>query len=693
MRPIDKNIEKLEKGRYAVAPYNFVSFPSESVSRYDSIDSLPGHDSFSKDGLLKGTIEYTFTAETPVFVSNGSKEKAGFFKDTNGDYAIPGNTVRGLVRENVQILGFSDVVGKMDENGKYSSSEIADSRFLYRDFAGSKGSVKDRYTSTLGINPIRGAQNIDVGHMYKKNGSYFIKEAAEALPGKGYVLLDEIKLRKIAKSVSGINYMYGPELVNHEAELKKLNADKKKREVGFLLKKTINRKYAPYCIEISYDFETKKDKGKTSHNVVKIGNPGECSKRGYLMASNHIDGKRKHYLIGATADGCEEKVPESLIEGYKSDLILTKKMKKSGEINSGFEYYDLPKSGETKPVFYIKQGDHIHFGFTQFLRIFYDKTVLDGVSRTYKGNPGIGYSDAMFGFINKRDESYKSRVGFEDAKALNPMENECSISVILGEPRATSYKLYVSQKMDRQDHNFYDGDFEIRGFKQYWLKSYVEKASNIKNENVATELFPLKEGTQFKGKIRFENLHEDELGLLLMSLKLKENSYQNIGMGKPYGLGRIRVDIDSLELEDIEAKYSTFSFDYEKDASEDIDRYIHGYKKYVSINHLGNRNFEELENIREFHKIKTKVIDKDHFNNYRYMSIDEKEFRDTGALPRIMEYESYMMKSIKSSQPGGHKNHAKSKGHKGGGQKRNFSTGSENEPFNNPFAKLKGKFD
>ena len=42
----------------------------------------------------------------------------------------------------------------------------------------------------------------------------------------------------------------------------------------------------------------------------------------------------------------------------------------------------------------------------------------------------------------------------------------------------------------------------------------------------------MKKGTTFSGTIRFKNLKEDELGLLLWSLLLNDGCYQSIGMGK-----------------------------------------------------------------------------------------------------------------------------------------------------------------
>ena len=60
---------------------------------------------------------------------------------------------------------------------------------------------------------------------------------------------------------------------------------------------------------------------------------------------------------------------------------------------------------------------------------------------------------------------------------------------------------------------------------------------------MASHLYPLDAGVRFNGKIRFYNVTEEELGMLLWGLLLEENSQQNIGKGKPYGYGRISVEL------------------------------------------------------------------------------------------------------------------------------------------------------
>jgi CRISPR-associated protein (TIGR03986 family) len=51
----------------------------------------------------------------------------------------------------------------------------------------------------------------------------------------------------------------------------------------------------------------------------------------------------------------------------------------------------------------------------------------------------------------------------------------------------------------------------------------------------------VQKGAVFSGRIRFENLHPVDLGALLAALKLPDECAHKIGMGKPYGMGSIRI--------------------------------------------------------------------------------------------------------------------------------------------------------
>lgn len=381
------------------------------------------------------------------------------------------------------------------------------------------------------------------------------------------------------------------------------------------------------------------------------------------------------------------------IENYIDDMIRTKKAEnKNGDIlvKNEFEFYELPKDGETKPVFFIDQFNEFYFGFTPYLRIMYTKSILDGLPKNYHSE-GISYTDSMFGFINKLDskendskQSYKSRLSFEDAKVVGDavIDSESSIDILLAEPKPTSFNLYLEQDLsaNKFNLNIYENDFTIRGIKQYWLKDYIEDYE-VEKGNMTSKVFPLKEGTQFKSKIHFKNLDEDELGLLLWSLKIDKDSNENIGLGKSLGYGRIEIKDINLKIEDIEAKYNSFTFDYA--IAEDIDKYIGIYKKDFSNKYLKGNNIEQEKTIKELKEIKTRIVKKEDSKFYRYMNMQDKEFKEKKVLPEILNYENAVNSIIENKPKSNKINKSNNKTNINNKNKKPQNKSRDNKSFGN----------
>lgn len=644
---------------YSVAPYNFVSLPEKPVVRYNSVDELPTHNSYKgRDNkeLLSGYIEYTLKAEMPIIVSAGiNKEdrKAEFFENSMGEKAIPGNTIRGMLRTNIQILSFSSVLGSKDKDGYFKNSEIKDTRFLFRDVAGNN-SLSNKYADITGIDPLkRIAKNIQAGYITKEGGKYYITPAVN-INNKPYIRVDEIHLRKIVdKDVTGIDYLYKEELLNHEEEIKKLKKlmsegdTKSKKRLEDILencKEKGEKEYTPYSTKISFDFDNEK------HIVNKIGAKGKANYQGAILSGGYILGKMSHYIVGEEDTDLERiQIPDDVIEDYNKDLIMTKKAKKSenGEVIVGLKYkfYELHNCIEKKPIFYINYAGRFHFGFTPYMRLFYSKSVLNGISKEYKAVDGIGYSEAIFGFTGRKgildkEDSYKSRVSFEDAVALgNPkMSLKCGSELVLAEPKPTSYNHYLKQEQgaSKKELKSYEDEFKLRGIKQYWMKDRIIEIRDCKkcqNKKMLTKVYPLETGTEFKGKIYFNNLCEDELGLLLWSLKLEDNCFQSIGLAKPYGYGRVKVKDMKLHTENLQKKYEEFCFDYLE--NNDIDKFVNVYKKKFSEEYLSGKSIDEHKTIKELIYIKSKVLNE---NQCRYMDLEE--FKDKKPLPEISTFDS-----------------------------------------------------
>ena len=135
--------EQPQELRKAHAPYNFVPLPENKIlTALEKGKTLPGHDKMDPQRIT-GEIQITLTACTPVFVSDGSDKKKSdgsdkkkkdlhFFRTAGGKYAIPGSTVRGMARENMQILSLSPL---------HLKDDFMDFQIYFRQFAGRKDNV------------------------------------------------------------------------------------------------------------------------------------------------------------------------------------------------------------------------------------------------------------------------------------------------------------------------------------------------------------------------------------------------------------------------------------------------------------------------------------------------------------------------------------------------------------------------
>lgn len=561
---------------YSYAPYNFIPLSKRVIERYKSIDELPAHNEIL-EGTLSGEITYTIENNTDLIISDG---KGKFFKDVDGNYAIPGSTIRGKLRSNASILGFSTV-----------AEDIQDEKFLYRRFASSSSNLNKEYKDRLGMETERISgkrfsilKNVQAGYIKKVNDEEYVIVKNKVIKGKTYFRILEKDLSNKYKGMKGINFMH----------------DSYK-----------TKKYAPYMKEISFAINEE-------NNFVKdIAAYGVLKNNGFILGSGKMDNKKSHYIINEIDDGDIIKISSEDIRAYKKYYIKDKK-------EEGF--YSLPqKKSEFKPVFYSQYNGRTYFGFTPYLRLFYDKTIHDGITKSHKDNL-LDYNKSMFGFTDSKN-SYKSRISVEDAVIVKKSSVK-EHTMVLSEPKATCVHLYLVQDGTKDQLHSYNGEFEIRGIKYYWLKNEVKPEVASGNVNSIEEA--IGKGASFKGKITFENLHEDELGLLLWSLYIHKDAKQNIGKGKPYGYGNISIKDIEAKVYNTEDKYSDIFTD--TTSRVNIDKYISIYKEYAKSKFNELNDIEEDLAIKTFIEVNKNSIRKEKVN---YMSLNK--FKSYAPLSEPLE--------------------------------------------------------
>ena len=145
---------------------------------------------------------------------------------------------------------------------------------------------------------------------------------------------------------------------------------------------------------------------------------------------------------------------------------------------------------------------------------------------------------------------------------------------------------------------------------------------------------PLPKGTRFRGKVRFFNLTPDELGLLLWSIKLKENSRMNVGKAKAFGYGNISVKILSVKQLDKEQAYNSAALCLNPWKEISANQFIQIYKDTVNKTLSGKNTIDTLSHIEDFFAMKDAELipEKD---KTQFMTLKEYQGRKDKVLPSI----------------------------------------------------------
>lgn len=583
----NKNAGKTSHQGVGTAPYNFVPLPERIVMRYNSIDELPTHDASRKEDrdLLSGEITFKIVAQNPILVADGMQDDGPrkFVKNVNGMYEIPGSSLRGLMRNVVSVLSLSDWTEQMD-----------DERFFYRSVGESSSTIGKHYKQVLNVstnivNNKRESvpQNVKAGYIAKmKDGNYCIYHAKT----------DGGRLGKTYYKVNNGNITIR----------KNSFANNVKR--GFFVEE------ATFSIN---------ENGK----VVKLFHDN-ASFRGHLLYSGYIrtgkTNKVSAYLINEID---KEKKPIHIrmedIKAYKADLKyrLSKFQKNNRErMKDFFELPEKPGLEHAKPCFYIEYDNVTYFGFTAFLRLLYPNSTKNLLpDQIINKGSGVDYASALFGFTvnshSKLKSNYASRLHFHSATIKGNVQPLKPVHVILGSPRASANRFYINQdnKMDTNNYNTYlNKDATIRGMKQYWIKDVENVPVDEKRQSSMTQLEVLPKQTTFEAKITFDQLHEDELGLLLWALKGPK--YHQLGMGKPYGYGVVSFEAVTCSITNNKKMYEDITNIFDFGQKEiDSNEYIEKYKAYV-IDHLRKSGvpldesfkIEDFDSIRIFFAMKEK---------------------------------------------------------------------------------------
>lgn len=573
----------------ARAPYNFVPLNEIVVPTKTEFVKIKGtetevactHNAFHPD-RFSGHIELDIETKTPVYIRDflsqqdletASASKSKFtFCQINGKAMLPGSSLRGLIRQMVEMVSF----------GKFT--QFDDRRLYYRAMADSCEDLKKIYMDTMvSEEPERNGRpgltqyHMSAGLLIKDGFNYYIQ------PSKNFNKIPEFEARKLIpvgeryeefrfyKLDDKKQYL----IVSGKAPMRKKNAKKKQWLIDFPDNKIPG-------IDISEeDIENyKEDKNKTTANKVPD-------------------------LI-KLADKNKEGVP----------CFYTRWKDQLGEFHITFGHTAMFRLAYEKTI-----AEHIP-------NILTSNNPTTDFAEAIFGRSENDKQKALVGRVQFEDAYFSGDQAIE-------FEKEASAK-ILSSPKPTTFQHYLVQETaEPKKRSHYNNGTTLRGYKQYWhqkggdwqeppySKSLQDDKGKSLDKQQHTKIKPVKANQKFSGKIHFENLTSEELGALLFALDLPAGHYHKIGMGKPLGLGSIYIK-PTLFLSSRKNRYSDLFAEWGGlKESEQLNEFKNSFAAHV-LKYLGK--FGQASDLwcqDRLHELSTMLKFEHGINALSYMQIEK----------------------------------------------------------------------
>jgi CRISPR-associated protein (TIGR03986 family) len=567
------------------APYNFVPLNNKVVTPWWA--KHISHD-IPFENAQSGTLELTITAKSPIYVRNSGKDTLSFNNDPKG-YFIPGSSIKGMIRNVLEIMSFGKMTNKVD-----------DKRYSVRDFQNDKI-----------YNPGEISKEVCCGWLQKVNGEYLITDCGK--PGRiAHKELDglcqEEKISEYYKNAANI-------LTDKDK-----SAKSKCHKFPF---KGIHR-FTFSHNDVMRPIYKLDPAGKKKGVIVLTGQPSvRREPEGQKASGKHLE------FIFFESKNKQEKVDESVIRNF---FFAYHDHDKNQQKDDWKWRSQQLKKGEKIPVFFRRTEDGKgikDMGLSYLYKITYNYSVLESISN-YQGdvsNPDL--SECVFGYTNGL-ESLKSRVHVSHAFQNSQVKDLDTISAVLAQPKASYYPTYIDQGENetvQRYKTFMDKNATISGWKRYPVRNgeVVPNPVPNNNESILTHFRPLPIESTFKCTISYHNLRLEELGALVSAITFHntEGVFHSLGMAKPLGYGKVSVSIDNFNEGMIEAMrifecFMNYSLDSEwwkepqivnlltmarGSTSEEVDQKL----KYMPLNNFvaakGRTNADPKYALRRFNII------------------------------------------------------------------------------------------
>lgn len=567
-------------------PYHFV--PLSKWIYMPDWAHLVSHDVPFKDGM-SGVIDYTLTNATPLCVGGEQKQQSGqptlvqWAKDPQGNPVIPGSSLKGMIRNVLEIASF----------GKFSG--IDNNHFSYREV-----SSKSHYLT----NVIQKKQVTPAWLKFNTQNQNW-----------------ELTTCQFAKvKHSKIKECLGKTIKNDDSAVNKYKT--------LPLVKTVNI--------TTYIKEGKQ--GKVTW-VDNIGDAGETAN--LIFCNNRIKGlgqsKPDDYEFSYCFYGNEQAVS---VASEEINDKANKMFISHGE--EQIQHLINNQSDKGIPVFALfeKGQSKLHsLGLAKMPRVLYNYSAQDLAdihqTQARTSEHYFDMSELMLGTLRESGFSLKSRVGFSDGTLIKGQGIKVSNAVTLNGAKATFRGAYLEQP-NKSDYTDYDNkNAKLAGWKRYVTQSqFSENKTTNTNNNVKSQLELLNNNSQFSGKIIFHNLKPEELGALLWCISIGDETqskkqYHGLGHGKSLGAGAVQLQIDNLIIQ---------SNNGDSSSENNVENYIKQFISHMNFQHsTDDKGWSESVQLKNFLAMTNMEENKERDLSYMELGDYKQVKNDKASLPPMTD--------------------------------------------------------
>lgn len=483
----------------ATAPYNFIS-----------AEKVIGFPAEREGTLFSGTIRCTLKALTPLLVA-GATNKAEvdaakkehrpvekkFFR-VNDIPTIPAASLKGMIRAAVEILSAASMAG-----------QVSDRAIGFRDVASGDGAPYG--------NRMRGGD-------------------------------DEVLTAGFLEVVGSVRSLTPCEFIRFETRDPKISAAEKTEQylegplekIAFVLSGRFDTGGIPI--------------GKIVRDEMGGSKEWRCVFTGPMPGRN---GPKSLDYIFYNKEQSKIDVKAEVWDAFQDQLTIAQE-----NLLSVYRKKGLPQ-----PLFFLRKKvgntDAVTaIGLARFFRLTSRHRTAELVKKL-SATDELGLPERIFGRIGTRSQSGRVMISCgapSKGDTLNTERFPENGGLVAGNPAASAVAMYLEQNPTTvtlrgnepaREVNIGLVNFDeqtaptLRGRKLYWHRT-IPKAPLPPNDNsnVQAIYFPLQTGSMFNFTVSVDRVDEIELGALISSIALPESSAHKLGLGKAFGCGSVRIEID-----------------------------------------------------------------------------------------------------------------------------------------------------